>query len=370
MESLPGGSMHPRPDATDRLDTALAVVAQVEGGEDALPATTERLTFWCRGRVARRPHLPLHVAGLVPARDRSGWGADRTGVQTRTQEVAADLVVLAKFDVGAHTKLRAAYADRALSLAVQPPAPSGVDGIARAVRAYAVVAPHAPSLIPKLVAHGRVLDGLSYLVEEWLDGVSLVTGDELAEAAPEVLAAMNRVREGHGLSLVRVSEHWPLLPQLWQQTAASGLVPEALARWVSTLIAREGLMTASWVHGDLVASNMMATSDGIALIDWEYAHVGPVMSDGAKLHLFSSDPEATLATVLEAFGSTQSRANAQAVSDGYTPTEELALAHANLISHYPLRKARLVGHPRAGVYERQVRRQIVRLGDVYSVDGT
>lgn len=347
----------------DRLVTALAVVREAEALEPALPTRGEPTDFWARDRVVRRPEVPPVISGLVPAPMRSGWGEGREqvgDVRTLAAAVAAEVVVMGKFDVQARTKLRAGYGEERLTLAAQPPTPTGVDGIARAVQAHAVVGAHAPHLAPALLGHGRLVDGLPYVVERWLEGHPLGSAVQLSEAVAEILAGLAAVHRGHGTTDLRVSTHWPLLQGRWAQTVATGLVPEDLARWVDGLLARDGALRISWTHGDLVASNVMRTPGGIVLIDWEHSGAAPIMNDAAKLHLFTAHPDRTLAATLEALGSGAGGASR------YSPAEELALSHAQLLSLYPRRSAKLVGHPRAEVYEKQVRRQVERLAEVHA----
>lgn len=356
----PGASLLPR----DRLTAALALVAQAERLEPALPSVEDPVDFWGRDRVARRPEVPEAVSALLPPQQRRGWSVDSPQVVVLSAPVAADLVVTAKFDIRAGVKLRAAYAERGLTLATQPRGSNGVDGIARCVRAHQVVSVHAPGLVPPLVGQGQLGPDQPYLVERWLDGTPLLTGTRLAAAAPEIIDGLARVHRGHGVEHLPVSEHWAVLPQRWSDTVATGIVPADLGAWVSGLLQRNATIRRSWVHGDLVASNVMRTATGVTLIDWEHSQHAPIMNDGAKLHLFSRDPAGTLVHVLEGFGDVARGSGAPGPAGAYSPAEELALAHANLLARYPRRSAALVGHPRAEVYEKQVRRQVERLAQV------
>lgn len=349
----------------DRLAAALALVAEAEALEPALPAAPAPMDFWGKDRVARRPQMDPALTDLLPVRQRKDWSEDAPGVRTLQAPVAADLVVMAKFDINDEVKLRAGYGQERRTLAVQPPGKAG-DGIARAVQAHEVVSRHAPGLVPPLLGHGRLAGGLPYLVETWLEGEPLLTGARLAEAAPEILTGLAAVHRGHGITLVRLSQVWAQLRTRWTETMASGLVPEDLGRWVEQLVARDGTLRRSWVHGDLVASNAMRTDHGVVLIDWEYAQEAPIMNDGAKLHLFSAEPDRTLEQLLEAFADPAAGYGGGAGAEAYRPVEELALAHASMISRYPQRRAALEGHPRAKVYDKQVRRQVDRLAQVHA----
>lgn len=346
--------------AQDRLAVALDVVAQIEASAEVLPVAPTAVRFWARGRVARRPEVHPSVAGLIPRPERQGWEEGAPEVRELRSATAADLVVMAKFDVHERTKLRAAYGEEGLTLAAQPKSPTGVDGIARIVRAHEVVSRHAPQLMTEVLGYGRLPGGLPFVVERWLEGQPLGSASALSAAAPEILAGLSAVHRGHGTTRVPLSDHWPTLPDLWQQTRVTGIVPDELAGWVEALMARDATLRHSWVHGDLVASNVLRTGGHVTLIDWEHSQEAPLMNDAAKLHLFAADPAAMLTLVLDVLGDP----GGADVGGAYSPAEELALAHARLISHYPRRSASLVGHPRAGVYDAQVRRQVERLAQV------
>ncbi|QFG67492.1 phosphotransferase [Ornithinimicrobium pratense] len=350
------------PVVEDRLAAALDIVAQIEASAEVLPEASGPVRLWGRGRVARRPQVHPAVAGLIPRPERQGWEADNPEVRELWSTTAADLVVMAKFDVHERTKLRAAYGEEGLTLAVQPKSPTGVDGIARIVRAHEVVSQHAPHLMTDVLGYGRLPSGLPFVVERWLEGQPLGTSTELTAAAPEILAGLSAVHRGHGFTRVRLSEHWAPLADRWAQTRTIGLIPDGLGGWVERLIARDATMRHSWVHGDLVASNVIRTGERLVLIDWEHSQQAPIMNDAAKLHLFVADPAQLLGAVLDVFDDTGERGPGEA--GAYSPVEELALAHAQLISHYPRRSAQLVGHPRAGAYDKQVRRQVERLAEV------
>lgn len=348
----------------DRVLAALGVVSRIEGIEPVLPVQTEAVPFWVRGHVVRRPNIRPRILKLIPPQHRDGWWADAPDVAVVDAPVAADAVVLGKFDLAAQPKLRAAYADGRLSLAVRPTLPGGTDGIARSAEGMAIVARHVPSLAPALLAHGTLPDGLSYLVEAWSRGKPLVTAVDLADAVDEILHGLAQVQRGHGLSWVHVSEHWgDLLGRRWLETVGTGIVSPELAEWVDGLLATDGALRGSRIHGDLVASNVLKRKSGVVLVDWEYSAEAPIMIDAAKLHLFSARPEETLRAVLEIFGP-EHRDSGDPPTGAYDPVEELGLAHAQLISRYPQRREALRGHRRAEIYERQIRRQLDRLEQV------
>lgn len=341
----------------DRRRLALEAVRAVEQQEPTLPSTWRPRLFWMDDRVIVRPDLADGVRQMLPA-PRHEWAGRPDGTTAVPARVAADAVVLAKLDTRRGVKLRAAYDRSGLTLAVQPLGPSGVCGITRAVRAHAVVDRHAPRLMPTLRGHGVLPDGLRYLVEDWVHGAVARNAVELHALLPSVLEGLARVHRGYGLVRLRPSEHWgPDLVRRWDATAAAGVVPPAVVDRMHRLLGRDPAVRVSWTHGDLVASNVLAVDDGVVLLDWERSGESAVMNDLAKLHLFSRDPDRTVGLLLDAWRTTIPAGAA-------SPAEELAVAHAQLISRYPARRQALARHQRLPVYERQVRRQVDRLVQV------
>lgn len=341
----------------DRRRLALEAVRAVEHQEAVLPSTWRPRLFWTDDRVAVRPDLPAEVRQMLPS-PRQEWRGRPEGVTLVPARMAADALVLAKLDTRPGVKVRAAYGGPGLTVAVQPLGPHGACGIAKAVRAHAVVDRHAPGLIPRLRAHGRLPDGLRYLVEDWQHGAVARNAGELDALVPAVLEGLARVHRGHGIVRVPPSRHWgPELVQRWEATAATAVVPAVVADRVRRLLDRDPAVRVSWTHGDLVASNVLSVEDRAVLLDWERSGRSAVMNDVAKLHLFSPDPARSLTTLLDAWA-TPVRPGAA------SPAEELAVAHAQLISRYPARRRALARHHRLRIYERQVRRQVDRLTQV------
>lgn len=340
--------------ARERIELALEVVRSIELAEDALPTRRLLRTFLLRDRVARRRSVDTATNHLVPAALRGAWPRGTPGLRTAKARVAATVVVVAKLDLGTMVKARAAYPKRGVTLAVQPVGPTGVCGVTRAVRAMEVVGTHAPELAPRTVAHGGTADGLRYLVEEWAPGVPVPNSVVLNEVAPQLLAGLRHLQDGYGVRPVNVHKRWQRWLSRWQQVQETGLLEEPTWHAVHDLLQTNRNVHISWGHGDLVASNVLRSGDRVTLIDWEHSDEASVMHDAAKLHLFCSDPEATLTHILDVL-------DRPTTDEDYRPAEELALAHAQLLSHYPARRRRLAGHARAEIYERQVRRQADRL---------
>lgn len=341
----------------DRVAEALDVVRRIEQMESALPATTDLATFHSLDRVVHRPLFDPALMTMMPKSLRKAW-AEEWDFEETSAAIAADVVVLAKFDLGVQVKLRAGYGEARRSLAVQPVGPDGISGVTNSVRAHAIVSRYAPDLMPKMLSHGELDNGPRYLVEEWIDGEPLMTSRRLAEHTAWLLEGLGRVHEGYGVTARPVTELWGVgFADQWRSVRAADLVPDHVGAAVAELIAADRRVRMSWAHGDLVASNVMSTPDGPKVIDWEHAGERPVMHDAAKLHLFAADKQLLLPLLLAEWEQQRSR-------DGYTAAEELALVHAKFLVRAPVRMAELAGHRRSGVYARQVTTQARLLEDV------
>ena len=340
-----------------RVAEALDVVRRIEEVEPTLPSTTDAATFHSIDRVVRRALLDPARTTMMPKSLRGTWAEDWGGEQTRAA-IAADVVVLAKFDLGVQVKLRAGYGEARRSLAVQPVGPDGICGVTNSVRAHEIVSRYAPELMPTMLGHGELDNGLRYLVEEWIHGEPLMTSKRLAEHTTWLLEGLGRVHEGYGVTARPVTALWGVgFGAQWQRVREADLVPDHVGAAVAELIAADRRVRMSWAHGDLVASNVMSTPDGPKVIDWEHAGERPVMHDAAKLHLFAADKLRLLPLLLAEWGQHRAR-------DGYTAAEELALVHAKFLVRAPVRMAELAGHRRSGVYARQVTTQARLLEDV------
>nr|WP_281497026.1 phosphotransferase [Ornithinimicrobium sp. F0845] len=211
--------------------------------------------------------------------------------------------------------------------------------------------------MPKLLGHGELGGGLRYLVERWVDGDPLTTRLRMAAHLPQIIEGLSRVHLGYGVHTRRVSEIWHRgFREQWQDVRDAELVPAEQGARVAELIAADKRLRLSWSHGDLVASNVLGTDDGVVIIDWEHAMERPVMHDAAKLHLFAAEKDPLLDLLLEEWGQPEA-------SGGYSAAEELVIVHARFLSRAPVRMAELAGHKREGVYARQVARQADLLSD-------
>ena len=334
-----------------RAHRALRQLAEVEDREPVLRTASSPRLFLVRDRAVVVAGLDPASSHLVPAPLRRSLRAGAAGVTQVSGSVAADVVTLAKFDLGEQTKLRAHYVATGLTVAAQPPVRHGTDGTQNAVRAHEVVARHAPGLAPRMLAHGQLVGGVRYVVEEWVDGAPVMTREGLCEVAPDVLRGLARLHDGYGVThLAAGTVRGEVFAQRWARTVDTGVVPPVLAERLARVLEDDRMVRVSWTHGDLVASNVLRTPDGrVVLIDWEHSREDLLMKDAAKLHLFSAEPGRTLGQALDLLAGDEPET---AVAG------ELALAHAQLLSRYADRRATLVGHAREAIYEQQVRRQV------------
>lgn len=217
-----------------------------------------------RDRAIRRPKLADGLEVMIPAPLRHAWDDAHPKVQRVRARVAGDVVVIGKFDIRDSVRLRAAYGEERMTLAVQPIRPDGSSGIARAVEAHGIVDQCASGLMPRLLGHGAIHGDLPYLVETLVDGHPLMNAESLDGAALEILDALARVHREHGVTRVPITECWGGgLVRRWEEARPSGVVPPELARAVADLITRHGTLRCSWSHGDPVASNVLRTNNGI-----------------------------------------------------------------------------------------------------------
>ena len=162
---------------------------------------------------------------------------------------------------------------------------------------------------------------------------------------------MDQVHRGYGIHTARPSALWRRFAEQWQVVRDADLVPSEVGHRIAELIADDRRLRVSWSHGDLVASNIMATDHGVTIIDWEHATERPIMHDAAKLHQFTADKEPLLDLLMAEWGR-------KGGPGGYRPEEELALLHARFLCRAPSRMAELAGHRHSGLYARQVARQV------------
>lgn len=337
----------------DRAQAALTLVGRAERASAVLPVRRRDRWFVSTGRAVRHPGMPPSAASLFSSALQGSWAG--FPVRSHRARIAADAVLLAKINPVEGIKLRATYARQRLSLAMQPAA--AAHRIDNAARAHEVVAAVDPTLMPRLRDQGRLPGGAAYLVEDWCEGIPLPGTRSVHLATPELLERLRAVHRSFGIAEVSLEEHWgETFAQRWEQTRATGIVPEAVYAWIAGLLDQPTRTLArSWCHGDLVTSNVLRVGRGHTLVDWEHAGPAPVMSDAVKLHLYSIKPEQTVQDILRVWAELPGQ---------FTPAEQLALSHARSISAYPTRRAGAAAQGREKIYDRQVTRQVERLQQV------
>lgn len=170
-----------------------------------------------------------------------------------------------------------------------------------------------------------------------------------------LLVALRQLQDSYGIGHPTLREHWShTFPRRWLELRPTGLLPDRLWEQTNELITADRRLHTSWAHGDLVGSNVLAHGDRLTLVDWEFSAERTVMHDPAKLHLFSANHAEVLTQILHIL-------DRPVLPGCYPPAEELALAHAQLLSHYPRRRAALAGSSRSRAYLRQTQRQVDRL---------
>lgn len=270
--------------------------------------------------------------------------------------VGADAVLLGKFDRPRHTRLRGFYVDDGLTVRIQPTNPTNParDGITRCVRAAETVSAHRPHLIPAMRDHGTAGRGRhGFLVENTVDGRTPRGTTQVAAAMAQVAAELFAVQQAVGIGSCRLSEvTHPQFLQRWQSVAAHGHIAARIGEQIEALITRDALLEVSFTHGDLVSSNVVQTAAGPVLIDWEYAGDQPIAFDLAKMHVNAGDAGPAVEALDAAWQQRIGHAH-----DHYSVIEQLALAHAVVLSRHEARAERAELAGRSEPLTRQTRRR-------------
>lgn len=320
---------------------ALLVVASVERRSRGLPRTWRPRTRRVSGPTAYAPAVLDHLPpALRPA--------DPSSTSRILAPVAADVVRIGKFDVHRQVRARAFYLDSARSVRVQ-----GGKGVPRSVAAHELVDRYARGLAPQLLDHGSFPRGKThYLVEETVEGTRPRGKAEVASTLSEVAARMSAVHAGVGITPQPLSRAASVhLPSLWQQVVRQELIGSQVGAAVERLIARDDLLEISLGHGDVVNSNVLRQGEQVVLIDWEYAGRMPIAFDLAKLHLNAGPAETATPLLDAALGGSVGHTTGH-----YSLLEQLALAHAQVISRYPARRKRAAVAGRLDYLHRQLER--------------
>lgn len=323
---------------------ALRRVFSVERSSPVLPSTFRPRPLQCSDRAAWTSD---HAMELIDPEATSAEGF-RTWAPVR-----ASAVLIGKFDVQREIRLRAFYPERQETSRFQ--AGGKNNGVHRTVAAHRIVREHDDGLMPRLLDHGGN-DKVAYLVEEFAHG-RVAVFDEIPDLAEPIARRLSAVHDGAGTSAQRLSEitHRDFSSR-WSEVAQAAKIDPALSAAVTELIGRDALLDVSIGHGDLVASNIMVTNDGFRLIDWEYAGQMPIAFDLAKLTVAHRDHQRVHAAVHRGVGSRPGTRR-----DHYTFDEQIALAHAQMLSWNQARAARAKAAGRTSFLRSGMRRRVQAL---------
>lgn len=345
--------------AAGRWRRALVALAVVERHSPSLPHTGRWRRLRVDGPVAHGvPVHPALPAGVVPTADREP--------SVLTAPVAADAVVIGKFDRGRQVRMRAFYAEDGLSARVQAASrhPGGQHGVSRSVRAAQVVGAHRPLLIPSMVDHGTVFAGrTAYLVEETVEGRTPGSPEEVAEVMPVVAEELAVVQRATGITAERFSAVVPAaFGERWRGVVTDGHVPPKLAARLDRLIARDDRLEVSFTHGDLVSSNVLRVDGRVVLIDWEYAGVRPIAFDLAKIHV-NAGPAGPATELLDA----ALRGTVGHRPGHYSLVEQLTLAHVTVLSRLEARMHRAREAQRLEPLRRQTYKRVKAIRELMAL---
>lgn len=273
---------------------------------------------------------------------------------SRWARVGAESLVVGKFDVKDEVRLRAFYPSMGLTMRYQAGGPRS--GVGRIVRANEAVQAHAPGLMPRVLHHGSIRAGAGeYLVEEVVAGVPVLRS-QLQRLVEPIAARLHLVHLGMGITsrpLMDVVSSY--MPSRWATFSRSHAVSAALGRAVSGLIERNDEVELSFIHGDLVGSNILITdaaSEAFVIVDWEFFQEWPIAFDLSKIH-FGCQDMARAAKALDR-GLRHSVGHA---AGQYSFREQLALGHVETLSKHAnmlaeSERAGRTGALRAGVERR------------------
>ncbi|PYF99371.1 Phosphotransferase enzyme family protein [Georgenia satyanarayanai] len=347
---------------TGRWRRALGALAVVERRSPVLPAAVRWRRLEASGPVAHGvPPHPALPGGVVP----TDPGAPSVPV---TAPVAADAVLIGKFDRGRQVRMRSFYAEEGLCARIQAGSrhPEREHGVSRSVRAAQLVAAHRPGLAPAMRDHGTLFSGrTAYLVEEVVEGRTPRTPTEIAAAMEVVAEELSVLQRAVGVTSKPLSAVVnPAFPERWRGVVTDGHVPPKLAARLDRLIARDELLEVSFTHGDLVSSNVLRVGDRVVLIDWEYAGTRPVAFDLAKMHVNAGPAGQALDRLDGALGGLVGH-----TSGHYSLAEQLALAHVVVLSRLEARMQRAREADRLEPLRRQTHKRVKAVRELLALEG-
>lgn len=216
-----------------------------------------------------------------------------------------------------------------------PLQPSGDRALARELEWLAWLAPRLPVPVPEPVTVGEPDDRYPHrwAVYRWIDGTTVadvalgpVEQAALADDLAEVVAAIGGLDP---TGAPRADNRWALrhldpgIRQLLPRTAADGVdVARATAAWDGAVAAPAFAGPPTWVHGDLLAANLLLRDGRLAaLLDWGGAGTGDPACDLYPAWLLAPPARARFRAALEVDDAAWARSRGWALR---TPIQGLA----------------------------------------------
>jgi hypothetical protein len=318
--------------AGTRRAEALRVVAAAEraAGTHRLP---RRSPFVIAGDAARRLGADLDAVPTA-ARDLAPVPAD---AHETVATARAALVRFGKFDRGGSIRARA-YLPDGTTLKVQTADPDGGRGIANEIRARRRVARLVPGLAPEVHRTGHLRrHGVSWIHEEVVHGRHPAGPADVSAAADRVVGSLARLYAAAGYTTRTVHEALGGdVRERFRTTVEREPDLERFVSYVDRLLADARDLDVSFVHGDLVGSNVFLDDlGGIRLVDWEFARRRPVADDAASLLTQALDKPGAVTLIERHLGDRVGSAPGT-----YTLRDQLVLAQVRMLAWYERRRSR------------------------------
>jgi hypothetical protein len=313
-----------------RRAQALRVVAAAEraAGTHRLPRSTR---FVVAGDAARRVGADLDA---VPAAALAPVTADAHATRATAR---AALVRFGKFDRTGSIRARA-YLPDGTTLKVQTADPDDRRGIGNEIRARRRVARLAPGLAPEVHRTGHLRrHGVSWIHEEVVHGRHPAGPADVSAAADAVVGSLARVYAAAGYTTRNVYEALGSdVRERFHTTVEREPDLERFVSHVERLLADARDLDVSFVHGDLVGSNVfLADSGEVRIVDWEFARRRPVVDDAASLLTQALDKPGAIAVIERHLG------DRVGVGPGtYALRDQLVLAQVRMLARYERRRRR------------------------------
>ena len=203
--------------------------------------------------------------------------------------VAADHVVLAKMSTAEELRFRAFYLRGSVPMTLK--AAREIEDVASRIQRELTARQALPKLrrlrVPRILDHGDA-GRLEYLVEELIPGRVLAPTDRPAHL-DDVLSGLTEMYEATAAPPATIglasSAAWDRAVAFIDSAKwARGWLPRRqLLGELTALVEADPPMATAMGHGDLVWSNILVGTDGVGLVDWEWAGPRPIAQDMVKL---------------------------------------------------------------------------------------